>query len=143
MTSTLYSPLSILPCFPSQFCFNCHIPCTTYLPLLFAHFVLFLFYFVRFIITCTTFLPFPCFIFIIPLFNAASLMSTLHCLYHFYLIPFDACLVLSSHQYSPSHASPSPFPLSFSFVLLFPSFASLSVHRPQPNENENGQDSKV
>ena len=36
------------------------------LPLLFAHFVLFLFYFVRFIITCTTFLPFPCFIYYYP-----------------------------------------------------------------------------
>ena len=41
--------------------------------------------FVSFVITCTTFLPFPSFSFIIPLSNAASLMSTLQCLYHFYL----------------------------------------------------------
>ena len=66
VTSKLYSHLSFLPCFSSQFCFNCHIPCTTYLPLLFAHFVLFLFYFVGFIITCTIFLPFPCFIYFYP-----------------------------------------------------------------------------
>ena len=79
--------------FPSQliFCFNWHIPFTTYLPF----FVLFLSCFVSFVITCTTFLPFPSFSFIIPLSNAASLMSTLPCLYHFYpsstlylLLPF-------------------------------------------------------
>ena len=36
-------------------------------------------------LTCTTFLPFPYFIFMSPLINAALLMSTLHCLYLFYL----------------------------------------------------------
>ena len=40
--------------------------------------------FLSFAIT-TIFLPFPSFSFIIPLSNAASLMWTLQCLYHFYL----------------------------------------------------------
>ena len=138
-------PLSFLPCFPSLFCFNCHILCTTcYLP--------FLFYFYSILLDSLspvpTFCPFLVSFIIIPPSNPASTMSTLHCLYHFYPsylypIPFTACLLLSYHQYSLSHASPFPVPLSFSFVLPVSFFASLSVHRCQPNENKNGQDSKV
>ena len=52
---------------------------------LFSSFLSFLLIlFLSFVIT-TTFLPLPSFSFIIPLSNAASLMSTLQCLYHFYL----------------------------------------------------------
>ena len=77
-----YSPLYLLPCFPSQFFFNinCHISFTTYLPLLFSPFVLILSYFVRFVITGTTSLSFPSFSFISALSNAASLMLTFKCL---------------------------------------------------------------
>ena len=75
--------------------FHALLICPCYLPFLFY------FYFI-FNITCTTLLPFPCFTYFYPnyMFNAASLMLTLHCLYHFYPsylypIPFAACLVLS------------------------------------------------
>ena len=62
--------------------------------------------FVSFVITCTTFLPFPSFSFIIPLSNAASLMSTLQCLYHFslyidHLIPLAAFLFLYAAKFRP------------------------------------------
>ena len=110
----LVPPLSFLPCFISQFCFNCHIPCTTYLPLLFAHFVLFLSCFVRFVITCTAFLPFPCFIYFYL--TVQCRLTHVDFAFKLYPIPFDVCLVLSYHQYPPSHASPSPVPLSFPFV---------------------------
>ena len=142
-------PLSFLPCFPSQFCFNCHILCTTcYLPLLLALFVLFLFYFVRFIITCTNFLPFPCFIYYyptvqsclnhvdfalsVPLLSILALPYTFYCLSSFILSPIFSlsCLPFSSSSFLLLCS-----PVSF--------FASLSVHRCQPNENENRQDSKV
>ena len=113
----MYSPLSFLPCFSSQFCFNCHIPCTTYLPLLFAHFVVFLSCFVRFVITCTTFLPFPCFIYFYPtvqcclthvdfalsasLLFILSLPYTFYCLSSFILSPIFSlsCLPFSSSSF--------------------------------------------
>ena len=59
-----------------------------------------------------------------------------------WLLPFDACLLLSYHQYSLSHASPSPLSLSFSFVPPV-SFLAIFLGTDLPNENENGQDSKV
>ena len=111
-------PLSFLPCFPSQFCFNCHIPCTTsYLPLLLALSVLFLFYFVRIIITCTNFLPFPCFIYYyltvqsclkhvhfalsVPLLSNLVLPYTFLCLSSFILSPIFSlsCLPFSSFSF--------------------------------------------
>ena len=96
----------------------CHISFTTYLPLLFSPFVLFLSYFVRFVITGTTSLPFPSFSFISALSNAASLMLTLQCLYHFYLsstfyllVPFFFYLITNIlPQLMP------PPPLSFCLV---------------------------
>ena len=129
-------------------CVNFHIPLTTYLPLLFAYFVLFLSCFVRFIITCTTFLPFPCFIYFysivqcrfthvdfalsVRLLSILALPYTFCCLSCFILSPifFLSCLPFSS----------------FSFLLLcFSCFLHLLVFLGThlPNENKNGQDSKV
>ena len=97
------------------------IPCNNYLPLLFAHFFKFLSCFVRFVIACTTFLPSPCFIYFYPTVQcclthvdfalSVPLLSILALPYTFYCLS-----VLSYHQYSLPHASPSPVPLSLSFV---------------------------
>ena len=131
-----------------DFVFNCHIPCTTFCPC----YLPILFYFdpvlLDLFITCTTFLPFPCFIYFyptvqcclthvdfalsVPLLSILALPYTFWCLSCFILSPifFLSCFPFSSSSF---------LPLCFSCFLHLLVFLSTDL----PNENKNGQDSKV
>ena len=109
-----YSPLYLLPCFPSQFFFNIvtfHSPliCPSYFPLLS--------WFCPILLDLLSPVP-PLYPFISALSNAASLMLTFKCLYYFYLsstfyllVPFFFYLITNV---LPQLMSPPP--LSFCLV---------------------------
>ena len=143
----LVPPLSFLPCFPSQFCFNNysmhHIFALVICP--------FCSIFILFCSICYHLYPFTLSLF--HLFLSHCSMPRHSC---------RLCIVCTSSIHPSStlylvmpvlfYPLPNILPLMpllpqflfpYPLFLLFPSFASFSVHRPQPNENKNGQDSKV